>query len=276
MKKLFKWPGGKSRELKIIKNLLPDNFDTVVEPFAGSAAVAFDFEKPCVLNDLDQDVINLYNVVQDPEMFQAFYSKALASKTIPFVGKMDPQRGSVPSLETEFYDQRDILNERDFSDPVKMAYAFLVIRQLCFSGMLRHNKNSGRFNVPYGWYKKFAHNVTPEHHDFLSKSVIMRGDYKDCIKKYDVPGAWIFVDPPYRKRAGYPAETWNDELHIELAETLKNCKHAKFMLVHCEDDLYRELYKDFTIISKDFNYSIAFRDRNVDARKVNHLYIVNY
>ena len=45
MKKLFKWPGGKKQETKRIVELLPQTIDTVVEPFAGSAAIAFHLEK---------------------------------------------------------------------------------------------------------------------------------------------------------------------------------------------------------------------------------------
>ena len=48
MKPIFKYSGGKGRELKRIKTLIPsiNEFDRVVEPFAGGAAFAFDLEKP--------------------------------------------------------------------------------------------------------------------------------------------------------------------------------------------------------------------------------------
>jgi DNA adenine methylase len=276
MKKLFKWPGGKSRELKIIKQLLPENFDNVVEPFAGSAAVAFSLEKPAVLNDLNKDIINFYNVVSEPNSFNLLQKRITNAEKFPYVLKSDTNYGKIHSLEKEFYEQREVFNSKNFVDNVKMAYSFFIIRQLCFSGMLRHNPNTGNFNVPYGWYKKFTNNLTNKHQVFLNNSTITNNDYKKCIQDNDKENTWIFLDPPYRQRAGYPTGDWNDNHHIELANTLKACKSAKWMLVHCDDDLYRELYKDYNTFSKDFNYSIAFKDRNINSRKVNHLYIMNY
>ena len=38
MKTIIKWPGGKSREIEKIRNLIPD-FDRYIEPFFGGGAV---------------------------------------------------------------------------------------------------------------------------------------------------------------------------------------------------------------------------------------------
>ena len=38
MKPIVKYQGGKTRELPLIKKLLPQSYDTVLEPFAGGAA----------------------------------------------------------------------------------------------------------------------------------------------------------------------------------------------------------------------------------------------
>ena len=40
MKPIIKYQGGKTRELPTIRGLLPDKYDTVLEPFAGGAAVS--------------------------------------------------------------------------------------------------------------------------------------------------------------------------------------------------------------------------------------------
>jgi len=41
MKPIVKYQGGKSRELPLIKQMLPPQFSRVVEPFCGGAAVSF-------------------------------------------------------------------------------------------------------------------------------------------------------------------------------------------------------------------------------------------
>ena len=40
MKPLVKYQGGKSREIKIISQLMPKEYDRIVEPFCGGAAVS--------------------------------------------------------------------------------------------------------------------------------------------------------------------------------------------------------------------------------------------
>ncbi len=51
LKPLFKYPGGKSSELKHLKKLLPD-FDTYIEPFLGGGAVFWATKaKQWIIND---------------------------------------------------------------------------------------------------------------------------------------------------------------------------------------------------------------------------------
>ena len=63
MKPFIKWQGGKRRELKHIREFIPDGTSIIAEPFAGGAAVAFDFEGIAYLNDINSRLINLYKVV---------------------------------------------------------------------------------------------------------------------------------------------------------------------------------------------------------------------
>ena len=44
MKPIIKYQGGKTRELPIIKKLAPTEFNRIIEPFAGGAAVSFAYE----------------------------------------------------------------------------------------------------------------------------------------------------------------------------------------------------------------------------------------
>lgn len=63
MDPIIKWPGGKSREMSIIKGLIPA-YARFVEPFAGGAAVYLAEEPGAgILNDVDADLIALYRLV---------------------------------------------------------------------------------------------------------------------------------------------------------------------------------------------------------------------
>ena len=65
---LIKWPGGKTSELPVIKKYLPEKYSRYVEPFFGGGAIYFAREKwaPCeIINDLNDDIINLYRIVKE-------------------------------------------------------------------------------------------------------------------------------------------------------------------------------------------------------------------
>lgn len=276
MKKLFKWPGGKSRELKLIKELMPKEVSLLVEPFCGSAALSFDLEIKSVLNDLDKHIINFYKVVRDKEKFSKLKAMIDSSKSLTWHDKKDPNRKTAISLENEYYRQRTIFNSKSGTD-IEQAYAFFILRQLSFSGMIRYNPTTGYFNAAYGWYKKFTDNLTNDASLFLQGCSITNKDYEKTLIENDNKGTFFFIDPPYRNRSGYPAEDWDDDnFHINLSNAVKSLKNAKWMIVHCDDDLYKNLYSDVRIETANLNYAIAFKDRSTKNRKVKHLYIMNY
>jgi DNA adenine methylase len=129
MKPITKYQGGKSKELPRIRQYIPNEFDRVVEPFCGGAAVTFGLDYPSLLSDINRDVINLYSVVADNTMYYDLQSKVDAIKNMEH-----------DDLQREFYAARDIINQTwDCGDPLQRALAYIIIRQLCFSGMERYN-----------------------------------------------------------------------------------------------------------------------------------------
>jgi DNA adenine methylase len=268
MKKLFKWPGGKTKELKIISSLLPDHFDRIIEPFAGSGALTFHLEKNSLLNDTDKNIINFYRVIKDDVKFKLLFDKCQDAQSIPF------QDANGNTLEKLYYDCRQRLNQKDFSDDVQMAHDFLITRQLSFSGMIRLNPK-GEFNVPYGWYQKLTFAISNKHHEFIKNSVdIVEGDFEKVINA-TVTNDFLFLDPPYRQKAGYAVSHFTDDDHCRLATALSQTS-TPWLLVHCDDELYRDLYKNFNITTQNFQYNINFKGRKMEDLKVNHLYISNY
>ena len=66
MKTILKWPGGKERELSVIKENIPRYSGRFVEPFVGGGAVYFDVDKAnCCINDKSYELINLYNCIKN-------------------------------------------------------------------------------------------------------------------------------------------------------------------------------------------------------------------
>lgn len=68
MKTILKWPGGKEKELPIIRENIPEYSGRFVEPFVGGGAVYFDTNKAnCCINDKSTELINLYKCTKQRE-----------------------------------------------------------------------------------------------------------------------------------------------------------------------------------------------------------------
>lgn len=66
MNAIIKWPGGKSREIGMIHDLIPDRFDRYVEPFFGGGALYFHLmPKAAVINDISDDLMDFYRLVKE-------------------------------------------------------------------------------------------------------------------------------------------------------------------------------------------------------------------
>lgn len=63
---LVKWPGGKSSELKQISAVMPKVIDRYLEPFVGGGAVWLSLPSttPAAVNDIGEDLIDFYRVVE--------------------------------------------------------------------------------------------------------------------------------------------------------------------------------------------------------------------
>jgi len=65
MKPLIKWPGGKSREYKNIKDIIPKNIDKYIEPFFGGGGIYFNLEpKKSIINDVNDNLMSLYTFLK--------------------------------------------------------------------------------------------------------------------------------------------------------------------------------------------------------------------
>lgn len=68
MKTILKWPGGKEKELPVIREYIPEYSGRFVEPFVGGGAVFFDTNtERCCINDKSTELINLYNCAKEKD-----------------------------------------------------------------------------------------------------------------------------------------------------------------------------------------------------------------
>jgi site-specific DNA-adenine methylase len=199
---LFPSPGSKSRLATLLVSLYPVH-NRYVEPFAGGAA-CFWQKPPSMsehLNDYDPDVVTTYRVIRDmtAEQSREFLSRDWRIGERTFTACGEP---------TE--------------DPIETAYRFIYRRRASF--MARENR-IGRNNIgktiPIDRHLEACHRRLQSVH-------VSQGDGLDLLARFDVPGTFFFIDPPW---PGY-FKKWQhyqmDSIRA-LAEAVTKIKNATWM-----------------------------------------------
>lgn len=274
---LFKWTGGKRKEISRILPHAPayvrEGLDyRYVEPFVGAGALYWALQNPnSVINDLDGDVMNFYQVMaQQDERFLTEVERVAA------LFKDDV---AYPERENAYYKLRDLDRQAPTSqlEPWLRAARFYVVNQLAFSGMRRFNK-SGHFNVPFGHYKTFNPALlrSNPHAQLLRQTTLLNGDYATALTEYDAENTFIFLDPPYtRVMKTYTADSeFGEAAQRQLRENLNNVRDAHWLMVIDKSPLTMELYEDLIVDSYPLSYGVNIKNRF--SQQVEHLVITNY
>ncbi|MDX5407401.1 MAG: Dam family site-specific DNA-(adenine-N6)-methyltransferase [Chromatiaceae bacterium] len=177
----LKWAGGKYNLVDAIsRHLTPA--DTLVEPFVGAGSVFLNTDYPAYqLNDINADLIALYQLLQSRH--QSFIADAKALFT-----SQSNQRDAYLSLRQQFNLSQD---------PYERSVLFLYLNRHGYNGLCRYNL-SGKFNVPFGSYKK-PYFPEAELHYFAEKAqraTFTCSSYQQ-VMQHTQAGAVIYCDPPY-------------------------------------------------------------------------------
>lgn len=66
MRTLIKWPGGKAREYKNIKDIIPKDTKIYIEPFFGGGGIYFNLEpKKSIINDINENLMTFYHFLKN-------------------------------------------------------------------------------------------------------------------------------------------------------------------------------------------------------------------
>ncbi len=133
----LKWAGGKYGLSDVIAKMLPKG-DCLIEPFVGAGSVFLNTNySNYILSDINQDLINLYQILQTkPDDY-------IADARLLF----SPENNQSES----YYQLRKEFN--DSEDSYFRSIVFLYMNRHGYNGLCRYNK-SGGYNVPFGKYKR--------------------------------------------------------------------------------------------------------------------------
>jgi DNA adenine methylase len=228
----FQYFGGKSKMVTKLLPLLPPH-KVYVEPFCGAASLFF--AKPPspveVLNDLNEDVVNVFRVLQNKETHEELRFRLMYT----------------PYARAEFVRALEMRGQKDLT-PVDRAWAFLVAQNMGFGGTVEKKagswgrvfiSNQGCADTCNNWLMRLS--MLDAWRWRLMMVQIDCRDALEVIRYWDSPDTLFYIDPPYisatRKDRDVYTYEMTDEQHKKLVELLLGIK-GKAVVSGYEHPLY--------------------------------------
>jgi len=271
-----KWAGGKSQLLEQFESLFPTRFSRYVEPFVGGGAVFFHLfnhrfiTNGAVLNDLNQELMNCYKVIQDQveELIEELY-------------RHEPHK----TEESYFYEIREWDRKPDFNarSPTEQAARTIFLNRTCYNGLCRVN-GKGQFNVPFGRYKNprvCDKETLRAVNQALQGIELYSEDFEKCVERAK-RGDFVYLDPPYHPLSAtasftsYTKEDFTKDDQARLAEVFRQLdeRGCQIMLSNSCTPFIRKLYDGYRQEQVTARRAISCKG---DGRSgVSELVILNY
>ena len=250
--------GGKFTMSKRLVTMLPPH-RRYFEVFAGGASMFFRKKKAewNVLNDIDNDIVNLYTCVL--EKFD----------------KLCEYIYWLPRSRKLFIDFNHNIKDVNINIPdVKRAGQYFFVVRNSFN-----NIPSGSFSKDTYWDTKIADDLKLSKLK-LNGATIENLSFSELIPRYEPrKGDFFYMDPPYviADKKKYYRNNFNEELHIELKRLsdLIDDNGGTFMISYDDVPLVRDLYSDrYYMNTIDTKYVGTIAEKRKDVRT--ELVITNY
>lgn len=263
LKSPLRYPGGKSRAIKILMPFFPQNFDELVEPFFGGGSVwlylAQNFGlKQIFANDLNTDLYCFWQTLKTQ-------NKALIDEI--------KRTRQTHTNGRELYEKLLARRGENLSD-FQRAVDFFVLNRITFSG------DCGGYSQ-----KAYESRFTPssierlKNMDSILRNFTFSNQSYERLLQNNGKRVFIFLDPPYfsaskSKLYGKKGDLHANFNHERLCEHLKNTKH-RFLLTYDDSEFIRELYKDFYKMQFTLQYGMN-NFKQTKAKAGSELLISNF
>lgn len=265
LKSPLRYPGGKSRAIKVLMPFFPQDFDEFREPFFGGGSVGLYLAqnfglKQIFANDLNTDLYCFWQTLKTQ-------NKALIDEI--------KRTRQTHTNGRELYEKLLARRGENLSD-FQRAVDFFVLNRITFSGV-----------VDCGGYsqKAYESRFTPssierlKNMDSILRNFTFSNQSYERLLQNNGKRVFIFLDPPYfsaskSKLYGKKGDLHTNFDHERLCEHLKNTKHH-FLLTYDDSEFIRELYKDFYKLKYTLQYGMN-NFKQTKANKGQELLISNY
>jgi DNA adenine methylase len=244
---LLRYPGGKSRAVKIITEFFPKNLSLLCSPFFGGGSIEFYLSSKGVKvygYDIFKPLIVFWNCVKNNKI-----------QLIKEVKKLYPM-----SKEKFKELQKKLLY---IDDPIQQAATFYALNRCSFSGTtLSGGMSPGhpRFNLSsINRLEKF--NIYDVDFEVL--------DFRESIHKHK--NDFLYLDPPYYIESnlyGNKGDLHKNFDHIALYEILKN--RSNWILSYNNVDMIKDLYRGYEIVYPKWGYGLG------KDKKSREILVINY
>ncbi len=234
---IIPWIGGKRRLADRIFPLFPQH-SCYVEPFAGGAALFFLRPVPAeveVLNDINGDLINLYRVVQHHlEEFVRQFKWALSSRQV-FKWLQETR----PETLTD----------------IQRAARFYYLQQSAFGAKVSDQTyGTATTTIPGLNLLRIEENLSAAHLR-LANTFIEHVTWQNCIKRYDRPHTFFYLDPPYWETEGYGVP-FEFNQYEEMAEIIGSIKGKAIISLNDHPDI-RKVFARYHMETTDIQYTVG-------------------
>ncbi|MCK4664022.1 MAG: DNA adenine methylase [Bacteroidales bacterium] len=263
IKSPLRYPGGKSRAVKIISPLVPE-FNEFREPFLGGGSVFVYLKqkhpnKIYWVNDLYPNLFHFWKQTQQN-----------INKLIEQIMQWKNNYKNGKELH------RFLIDNIEKFDELKKAAAFFVFNRITFSG----TSESGGFSKA-AFEKRFTQSsierakaLSP----ILNNVKITNFDYQKVLEA-EGEKVFIFLDPPYYSATKSALYGKNGNLHKSFdherfASVLKNTNH-KWLVTYDDSEYIRDLFLFAHINEWNLTYGMRNVNKN-GSQNAKELFISNY
>lgn len=269
MKKLsspLRYPGGKQKLLPLIEKEFPDNYDVLLECFAGGASISLGLLfknkiKEVILNDSDELVYSFWKCV-----FTSENNLLLRQRLFDTDVTLDLWKKLKNDKSTNIVD---------------MAFKCLFFNRTNFSGILKAGpiggKNqTGNYKIDCRWNKERLIKLISKIGQYSDRVIVENLDFSDFISKYNTNDSlkklWYF-DPPYYYKANQLYNYYfKPEDHIVFRDCLLNI-HDDYVISYDDCSEIRNIFNEKHII-KNIDWTSSASIENNYRKKNNELFII--
>jgi len=182
-----------------------------------------------VYNDIDGELVNLFQVVRDrPREFQ--------------------ERARFLLYSRELYElwRREFEERKAPADPVERAFRLWYCLRAAFGADLGSGWGFSRKGRPHGARALRTIQEVETFSARLAGVYIDHLDFRVCIKNWDGPDTFFYADPPYFGLRPYRIP-FSEQDHGDLARILRGMR-GKWLLTINDHPFIRDLYKGYMAV----------------------------